>query len=94
MRRDGEGGLTRRSWPEWWHWDLEISSHLLKRMIDRRFSEIDLRGMLQRSSRLRRDIVPGRWVAVSRHLRHTWEVILEPDLERQLVVVITAYPLE
>ena len=86
--------LTRREWPEWWEWDLELSSHLMKRMIDRRFSEIDLRKMLQRSSRIRRDVVPGRRVAMSRHQRRTWEVILEPDFERQLVVVITAYPAE
>jgi len=28
-------------WPEWWGWELEFTSHLLKRMIDRGFSEAD-----------------------------------------------------
>ncbi len=35
-------------WPEWWDWELELSPHLLKRMADRGFSELDLRAMLDR----------------------------------------------
>ncbi len=66
----------------------------MKRMIDRGFTEVDLRRMLEHSQRLRRDIVPGRWVAASRHRRRRWEVIVEPDFERELLVVITAYPME
>jgi hypothetical protein len=33
-------------WPEWWQWELELSPHLLKRMLDRRFNETDLRLMV------------------------------------------------
>lgn len=33
-------------WPQWWDWELEFSPHLLKRMVDRSFNEIDLRSML------------------------------------------------
>ena len=51
-----------REWPEWWGWDLELSPHLLKRMIDRRFTEVDLRKMLQVAQRYRRDVVEYRWV--------------------------------
>ena len=32
-------------WPEWWSWELKFTPHLLKRMVDRRFSEVDLRIM-------------------------------------------------
>ena len=38
--------MSRRRWPEWWNWELELSPHLLKRMVDRRFTEVDVRRML------------------------------------------------
>src|SRR5438105_4588007 len=28
------------TWPSWWDWDLELSPHLLKRMIERDFDEL------------------------------------------------------
>jgi hypothetical protein len=62
-------------------------------MDDRRFTEIDLRRMLERASRYREDVVEGRWVIEARHRRTEWEVILEPDAQRRLLVVVTAYPL-
>lgn len=82
------------TWPAWWAWELELSSHLLKRMADRAFSEIELRRMLSDASRLRPDIVPDRWIVETRHRRARWEVIVEPDPSAQLLVVITAYPIE
>ena len=78
--------------PEWWDWELELSPHLLKRMEDRRFTEIDLRRMLERATGYREDIVDGRWVIDTKHRGKEWEVIVEPDFERQLLVVVTAYP--
>ena len=39
MRR---GRLTGRAWPPWWKWELELSFHILKRMVDREFTEVDL----------------------------------------------------
>lgn len=79
------------TWPEWWEWELELSSHLFKRMADRNFSEIEVRRMLSVASQLRPDVVPGRWIATTRHRRKPWEVIVEPDSVAQLVVVVTAY---
>jgi hypothetical protein len=71
---------------------LELSPHLLKRMTDRRFTEIDLRRMLERASGYREDIVEDRWILETRHRARAWEVIVEPDQARQLLVVVTAYP--
>ena len=34
-------------WPDWWEWELELSPHLEKRMVDRDFTELDLRTMLE-----------------------------------------------
>lgn len=82
------------TWPAWWEWELELSSHLFKRMADRNANEIEIRRMLSVASRLHRDIVPGRWIVETRHRRAPWEVIVEPDADAHLVVVITAYPIE
>ena len=84
--------MKRRGWPDWWDWELELSPHLLKRMTDRRFTEIDLRRMLERASSHRTDVVEGRWVLETSHRRRAWEVIVEPDDERELLVIVTAYP--
>src|SRR3989442_12863419 len=54
-------------------------------MGDRRFTEIDLRRMLQQATGYREDVVEGRWVIETRHRRKAWEVIVEPDRERRLL---------
>jgi hypothetical protein len=61
-------------------------------MIDRQFSEVDLRRMLEQASDLREDIVEGRWVVEAWHSKVPWEVIVEPDFDAQRTVVVTAYP--
>lgn len=71
---------------------MELSPHLLKRMEDRRFTETDLRRMLQRAYGHREDVVGGRWVIETKHRDKAWEAIVEPDLERHVLVVVTAYP--
>jgi len=84
--------VRRKKWPAWWAWALELTPHLLKRMVDRRFTEVDLRRMLEVATGLRQDVVPGRWVVETRHGDVPWEVIVEPDELVQVVVVVTAYP--
>jgi hypothetical protein len=37
------------------------------------------------------DVVEGRFVVAVRHVARSWEVIVEPDEIRRLLVVITAY---
>jgi hypothetical protein len=86
--------VARRDWPSWWDWELELSPHLLKRMGDRRFSEVDLRRMLADAQNVRADVAPGRWVAESRFRRRAWEIVLEPDTRAELLVVVTAYPVD
>ena len=63
-------------------------------MVDRRFTEVDLRRMLERAVGYKADVVEGRWVIETRSKRMVWEVIVEPDNEQKLLVVVTAYPLE
>ena len=70
---------------------MELSPHLLKRMIDRSFTEMDLRRMLHNALGCHRDVVEGRWVIETRHKRRSWEVIVEPDANIRILVVVTAY---
>ena len=63
-------------------------------MLDRSFTEVDLRRMLEHPRGYRADIVEGRWVIETRHNRKDWEVIVEPDNEQKLLVVVTGYPVE
>ena len=92
--RKSGGILASAAWPEWWTWELELSAHLLKRMEDRGFNEVDLRRMLEHASGHRPDVVEGRFAISARHVAEPWEVIVEPDEDRRLLVVITAYPVE
>jgi hypothetical protein len=72
--------------------DVLLYHHLPKRMVDRGFTEVDLRRMLEHAAGLRVDVVEGRWIVEAWHARGPWEVIVEPDEEIRLLVVITAYP--
>jgi len=63
-------------------------------MEDRGFDEVDLRRMLEHASGHAPDIVDGRFVIEARHGGRAWAVIVEPDAESQLLVVVTAYPVD
>ena len=78
--------------PKWCEWELELTPHLLKRMEDRDFDEVDLRLMLEQATGTRPDVVEGRHVIETALREGPWEVIVEPDDTEQLLVVVTAYP--
>jgi hypothetical protein len=63
-------------------------------MIDRGFTETDLRAMMEAAVGLRRGAEPGRWLVEASHESRLWHVIVEPDTIDKLVVVITAFPVE
>ncbi len=79
-------------WPEWWSWEVELSPHLLKRMIDRRFTESDLRAMMADADGFRPDYDPNRWIIETRWSKRDWEVIVEPIGPEKVLLVVTAYP--
>ena len=62
-------------------------------MLQRGFTEIDLRTMLEQAIAYRPDFVEGRWIVETHHRRHSWEIVVEPDYPEGSLVVITAYPL-
>ena len=50
--------------------------------------------MLNKATSYHRDVEPGRWALVARHGRRQWEVIVDPDADARVLVVVTAYPIE
>lgn len=80
-----------REWPEWWEWELELTPHLLKRMVDRSFSETDLRAMMEFATGFRPSEHEGRHIIETKHDDRIWEVVVEPDEVDRLLVVVTAY---
>lgn len=50
--------------------------------------------MLEYATSYKSDILEGRFVIDAKHRGAPWEVIVEPDEVRRLLVVITAYPVE
>ncbi len=61
-------------------------------MVDRDFTEIELRTMLDRADRLEPAATPGRWLVHTRHAHAPWVVVVEAMLAEEVLVVITAYP--
>jgi hypothetical protein len=86
--------VPKTHWPEWWAWDLELTPHVEKRMEDRGFSEVDLRAMLEHATDYRAADVEDRFVIEASLRSRRWEVVVEPDQELCLLVVVTGYPIE
>lgn len=79
-------------WPGLWSWELELTPHLLKRMVDRQFNEADLRLMLDKATGYHDNHEEGRFVIETKHEGHPWAVVVEPAPEETVLVVVTAYP--
>ncbi len=86
--------LLSMTWPEWWTWELEISPHVLKRMVDRQFTESDLRQMIDDALGLSEDNREGRFQVHTTWDNRAWIVIVEPDPDAKTLVAVTAYDVE
>ncbi len=86
--------MSTLKWPDWWDYDLDLSPHLVKRMQDRGFTEIDLRAMFADAEDWYPSIVPQRFIITTRRNRRKWEIVVEPDMTEKRIVVITAYGVE
>jgi len=63
-------------------------------MDERGVSEVDVRAMLQHASGCSPSVVAGRYVIESRHAGQPWRVLVEPDPDEQVLLVVTAYEVE
>ena len=81
----------REPWPPWWEWELYLKAHVLERMEERRFTEVDLLSMIECAADYWRSHTEGRWVIETEHEGRHWHVIVEPNAAKKLLEVITAY---
>jgi hypothetical protein len=81
-------------WPIWWLWEIEITPHVEKRMLQRDFNELELRTMLHSATSYENDFVDGRYKINTTNKNKIWEIIVEPDFDEHVLVVVTAYKLE
>jgi hypothetical protein len=63
-------------------------------MLDRGFSETDLRTMLEDATGYHEDFEPGRCVIETRHGGQTWHVIVEPLVADKVLLVVTAFKVD
>jgi hypothetical protein len=61
-------------------------------MYARCFTELDLPHMLARAAEVRFYPVRERWVIETRWRGRTWHIVVEPDEDRRVGVVVTAFP--
>jgi len=79
------------TFPEWWRWELTFTSHAELRMEQRGVTEVDVRAMLERATGFEPSVVEGRFMIHAHRAQRPWIVILEPDVEVSLLVVVTVY---
>lgn len=63
-------------------------------MADRRFNEVDLRIMLDGAGGFHENQEEGRFVIETTHNGGPWAVIVEPSPSDEVLIVVTAYPVE
>jgi hypothetical protein len=81
----------KREWPPWWEWELDPRPHVMERMEDRPFTEVDLRRMMEYATGFRPARRKGRWIIETKHQDLKWEVVVQPNDYTELLGVITAY---
>jgi uncharacterized protein DUF4258 len=79
------------TFPEWWNWELSFTAHSELRMEQRGVTEVDVRAMLERAVRYEAGVVEGRFMIHAAHSQRHWIVIVEPDVEARLLVIVTVY---
>lgn len=63
-------------------------------MVQRNFNEIELREMLSRTEMYEKDIDENRFKINASFRNRRWEIIVEPDFDEKILVIITAYMTE
>ena len=54
-------------------------------------TEVDVRAMLERATRYEASVVDGRFMIHAMRKQRPWIVIVEPDVDALLLVVVTPY---
>ena len=77
--------------PEWWEWELAFTGHVEHRMEERGVTAVEVRSMLQRASAYSPSVVENRFMIETTHRGRPWIVIVEPDPDERLLVIVTVY---
>ena len=86
--------MVPTAWPDWWEWELELTSHVERRMEERDLTEVELHAMLASAIGFAPDLVSGRFLVYTWCWGRRWNVVVEPDADGRLLVVIAAYRVE
>jgi hypothetical protein len=79
------------TFPEWWNWDLSFTGHAELRMEQRGVTEAEVRAMLERATGFEASVAEGRFMIETGRGQSSWTVIVEPDAEARVLVVVTVY---
>ena len=60
-------------------------------MEQRGATEVELRSMLRRATGYSPSVVAGRFMVETTHRNRPWIVVVEPDPDARLLVIVTAY---
>jgi len=82
---------SRRDFPSWWGWELSFTPHAELRMEQRGVTEVDVRAMLEAATAFEPSVVEGRFMIHVARNNRSWIVIVEPDVDASVLVVVTAY---
>ena len=82
---------SESTFPEWRNWELSFTGHAELRMEQRGVTEVDVRAMLERAIRYEPSVVDGRFMIQAVHRQRPWIVIVEPDVDAKLLVVVTPH---
>ncbi len=82
---------SKPAFPAWWNWELSFTPHAELRMEQRGVTEVEVRAMLERATVLDPSVVEGRYMIPVAHRNRPWIVIVEPDPDVQLLVLVTVY---
>ena len=81
---------SKPAFPSWWSWELSFTPHAELRMEQRGGTEVDVRAMLERATGFEPS-AEGRFMIHVAKNNRPWIVIVEPDTDATLLVVVTAY---
>jgi hypothetical protein len=70
---------------------LTFTSHAELRIEERGVNEVEVRAMLERATGFEPSVVEGRFMIHASHAQRPWVVIVEPDPDVNLLVVVTVY---
>ena len=82
---------SKPTFPSWWSWELSFTPDAELRMEERGVTEVDVRAMLERGTGYEPSVVEGRFMIHAPHRQRPWIVIVEPDVDAKLLVVVTPY---